>query len=362
MPSAGIAEYLPNVGYLISAAILLALPTLYYMALPRVIPGVPFHESSSRSIKGDIPAFVEHTTRTSETFTFFTRQCEILKAPLVQVFLLPFSKYPMLVLSDHREIEDILTRRTREFDRSSYTTLLFESLIPHATISMASHKMFKSQRSAWAPTMSPGFINHVAAAHMHKTVLELIALWQRKAVLAEGRPFRADDDIRYMTLDAIWAIALGDRLRCVETRGVSLTGQDVVKRMDIPAEHVVFPNVDVAPICRAIENLLDCVGPISKSPFPSLYQLIMRRKKWYRRDWAVKESTMTNLIQNCRQAFDENTDPDTSATSAMELVLKREHAQLLKSGRKSDPEDRGTKDELFTFLLAVSVAQKLIKS
>lgn len=350
------ADYIPpNLQYILGTSIILVLPTLYYLALPRVLPGIPHHKHSAHSIKGDIPAFIAHTKATSEISSFFARQCFELKSPLVQTFLLPFSKTSYLILSDYREIKDIATRRTHEFDRSEQTTTFLESLVPHGSIQMKSHEIFKAQRRLWAPTMSTAFLNDAAASHIRHNVLDLLALWRRKADLSRGTPFQADDDLGYLTFDAIWAIALGDQLKVTKMRTEILDDPNAVTGVHSPTEHVIFSSPDPPPIVHAVEHLLDCVGGIATSLFPRVYQMFMRRRAWYRRDWAVKENTMAKLIKDCRQAFENKDDADLDgpSSSAMELVLKREHQQLLKSRMKRDPEDRHIKDELFTFLIAV---------
>ncbi len=84
-----------------------------------------------------------------------------LDAPLVQFFGMPFAK-PTLILSDFRESQDILLRRTKEFDRSSMTIGSLGTVIPDAHIAMRSaDTRFKGNKELLRDLMSPGFLNKV---------------------------------------------------------------------------------------------------------------------------------------------------------------------------------------------------------
>lgn len=323
------------------------------------MPGIPYNPKSARRVMGDVPDLIKHVKKETELCGFFARQCTDLKSPLVQIFLQPLAKLPLLILSDYREIEDILTKRTKEFDRAKMTADVFESILPHGTIRMPSHEGFRSVRRMWAPTMSTTFLHQAAASHIYASTLELVALWRRKAFLAQDHPFQAHDDFQYVTLDAIWLITLGKPLRAIESQ---LQAVNELQSLDLPSslvEPAAFPPAKLPAICAAVEALINCIPGIAQSPFPRTYQFFMRQRSWYRRTWNIKEETMSRIIAECRQAFDKDTDPDGAASSAMELVLKREHSQALKSGTVRDDGDRQMKDELFTFLVAVSVLLRL---
>lgn len=64
---------------------------------------------------GRHPRLLANLASKGETIGWITMQCVELNLPIVQLLLHPFGK-PLTVLSDHREMEDILVRRSREFD------------------------------------------------------------------------------------------------------------------------------------------------------------------------------------------------------------------------------------------------------
>lgn len=105
--------------YGVLGAVLVVLYALYRAALPKPIPGIPYHESSVNSVLGDAPAMVKHKQKYATVFDWMTQQTSELNAPVVQLFVKPFSR-PIVVVTDHREIQDVVFRRAKEFDRSAF--------------------------------------------------------------------------------------------------------------------------------------------------------------------------------------------------------------------------------------------------
>lgn len=337
--------------YLVSFGVLVVICFVYYLALPRPIPGIPYNQASAHSILGDLPRLLAHWNEKKENVDWMTMQCVELGSPIVQLFLQPFS-YPLVVLSDHRETEDILIRRTREFDRSKIITELLGGLVKHATIVMPSHELFRSQRKIWANTMSPAFLSEVGGPQVHKATVDLIALWRRKQKLAGGRAFSATENIRHTAMDAIWAIAVGTQLGGVQSQLDFLEQKQSFHIPTDPNMPVDFPEAATAPVYTAISTLLDSVAGGLSSPFPKLYKFFMRQRSWYRRANALKQRVMRNLVRECREKFVQNTkDTDKRPASAMEHVLRmevKEHGRVPKPGSKGD--ERQMIDETFMFL------------
>ena len=130
---------------------------LYRFALPRPIPGIPYHEKSTWSIWGDIPALQRHRKATSgSTFQWIAMQSYELDSPIFQLFLFPFSA-PKVFLTDHREGLDIMLRRSKDFDRSRFFSDNFVGTIPDAHLVLPTNTRFKAQRKLLADTMTPSF-------------------------------------------------------------------------------------------------------------------------------------------------------------------------------------------------------------
>lgn len=342
--------------YIVLLVLLASASIAYYLALPRVIQGIPHNAASARSILGDLPRLLAHFKVTNENVDWMTNQCVELGSPIIQLFLWP-GTFPLIILTDHREMEDILIRRTREFDRSEIIAQLLGGLVPHATIVMPSHQLFKSQRRIWSNTMSPAFLNEIAAPQVHEATMELIALWKRKQVLGRGRCFAAAENIRQATMDAIWGVAVGTKLGGVQSQLNFIAQMNSVPvKEDDPDAPVEFPEAIMPAVYRAISTLLDSVAGTLSSPFPKLYAFFMRRRSWYREANALKTRTMHDLVRQCREEFIRNPqNAQQSPKSAMEHVLRREASELakiegqdIKAGSRAN--EREMIDELFMFL------------
>ena len=87
---------------------------LYRVALPKPIEGIPYNSHAVRRILGDVPDAMKYRADTHEVFGFLEEQLVKHNTPIFQFFMRPFGK-PWVVISDFRETQDILSRRTREF-------------------------------------------------------------------------------------------------------------------------------------------------------------------------------------------------------------------------------------------------------
>lgn len=150
----------PNV-YGVVAAILVIGYALYRAALPKPIPGIPYHKASANSILGDLPRLLAHQREHHTIMDWMAQQGSELKAPIYQLFLAPFGK-PRVFVTDHRENIDILTRRTKEFDRSKFFQDLFVGTLPHNHVVQRTNDKFRASRRLIADTMSTTFLNTVS--------------------------------------------------------------------------------------------------------------------------------------------------------------------------------------------------------
>ena len=90
---------------------------LFRAALPTPIPGIPYNRKSANRIFGDIPEFLAYQAETSGTLSqWIAQQATEFESPVFQLILRPIGK-PWVVASDFREAQDVLVRRTGEFDR-----------------------------------------------------------------------------------------------------------------------------------------------------------------------------------------------------------------------------------------------------
>jgi hypothetical protein len=134
----------------------------YRWALPKPIPGIPYDKTAAKHIFGSLPQIISYMKQNDGQVTaWLASHNDKHKAPLVQIWAEPFGK-PTLLLTDFQESQDILIRRTREFDRAKRSLDGFTGFIPHSHISMkTADPRFKGNKELVRDLMSPSFLNNV---------------------------------------------------------------------------------------------------------------------------------------------------------------------------------------------------------
>lgn len=220
--------YTPST-YAVLAGVLGVLYALYRAALPKPIPGIPYHKASANNVLGDIPQMVRFRRGTGSgprtVVDWFALQGKELNAPVYQIFLAPFGfGKPTVCITDPREAQDILLRRSKEFDRSKFFKSAFSGSIPNHHIVQDTNDKFRAGRRLVADTMTTPFLNavsrttpsmyelfftktsltttKVAAPHLHKHSKYLMDLWRVKNRVAKGHAFAVAKDINHMALDS----------------------------------------------------------------------------------------------------------------------------------------------------------------
>jgi len=136
---------------------------LYQWALPKPIPGIPYDEHARKRLLGNLPDLLHLVRTTGRARPFFTNHVVKHNSALTQVWLTPFAK-PALILSDFREAQDLLLRRSREFDRGEKATSVFTTVVPNHHISMSTtDPRFKGNRDLVRDLMTPNFLHEVSA-------------------------------------------------------------------------------------------------------------------------------------------------------------------------------------------------------
>ena len=333
---------------------------LYRHILPKPYPGIPYNNAAATHIFGDLPDLLAHYKKTKEASGFSFQQCKNFKSPIVQLFLRPFHS-PFICLDDPRETEDIMLRRTKEFDRAPSTIAFFKPLIPHTTLVQPSNQHFKQQRRLWADCMSPGLLRRVVAPNVHKSARELVDLWRLKASLADGRPFPAQEDLELAAFDAIWVAILGSELGGVRSEIEALDAEasslsiELPKDKDLPAR---LPSATRSDLYKAVAYLNGTVERVMASPFPVWHHWFIRQSSRYKANSVIKNREIRNLTKKARERFrrvsaatDEGEEHDTCA---MDLVLRREVIAAQNAGVKlPEEESLAIQDELLMLLVAV---------
>ncbi|KAI1135157.1 cytochrome P450 [Hypoxylon sp. FL0543] len=342
----------PSAG-LVTGVLVIGIYLLYWWALPKPIPGIPYNKESARSLFGDVNSLVQHTKKTNRFYDWLVAQNIKLQSPIVQVFARPFAK-PWVIIADFPETYDILIRRPRVFDRSRFFTEISGGITPENHFRMHTDDEFKRHRRWVQGLMTPGFLHDVASPHIYNISLELIQLWEEKARLAQGFPFRALQDMHRTALDAIWTIVFGaDSSKTITKSQLDLyTAQASISLPDDPDKktEVVLPSAPYPTVIQAILTITGSAETSLKSPVPKLAHWMLRQTRRMKEAFKIKDKFIEDEIRKALDRYEESHDSDV--TNAIDDIIRRE--MVLAEKEKRDPViwSRGISDEIFGLLIA----------
>ncbi|KAG9580951.1 cytochrome P450, partial [Aureobasidium melanogenum] len=334
---------------------------VYRAALHRPIPGIPYNKETAGTILGDLPEFLNYVKENDgQAVNWWHMQLEKHDSPIIQLFLRPFGR-PTVIVADFREAQDVLLRRSKEFDRSKAFNNAFSGVLPHHHISQKTTEKVKAQKRLLADTMSASFLNeashnNVAAPHIHEATLDLVRLWNLKADLAKDHPFEAHEDIAHTTLDAIWVVVLGSTADTISTQAdmlETISGMQLPAGGDVP---VVFPKAPHPPAFDAVLTLAESVTPLISSPAPKLHHWFLRQGKSYKDAKWYKDQEIETMMKAAIDKFSEDQvdalEKQGKDRSAIDHMIRRELLASRKEGRSPQYDTPAAKDELFGFLIA----------
>lgn len=270
---------------------------------------------------------------------------------------------PWVVVTDPFESQDILLRRTKEFDRSGFFGDIINGILPEQHIQfLSTDDRFRRNRNLINHLMAPTFISQVSAPEVFKAASTMIMLWQLKCDLAHGRPFTAHGDITSAALDSIFASSFGlpekdsntyQRIRRLRQCSVDslLSAADEKRLVDTP---VPFPeDAEVPEVFSAILTLSDVLMATQLSPVPRLTSWAMRKFPYIRKAIAIKDGYIRDKTEACIALIEsDNTEKDQHLGSALHSVLLRERNVAAKEGRAPAYHSRSIADEFFGFMTA----------
>ncbi|KAK0701274.1 cytochrome P450 [Lasiosphaeris hirsuta] len=251
---------------------------------------------------------------------------------VVQIFMTPFGR-PWVLVSDFWEAQDIMMRRTREFDKSSLTKDSFSALLPN----------YQHNRELVKDLMTPAFLDQVSAPEIYDKLVSLLGLWSAKAESAVGRPFHTALDLYFMALDITMAITfdfpqsdtiIPKQLVAVQSTTTSHAatpepedGQEL--------EPVIFPSAPLDPELQALVFLTESINVAFQSPLPYPALWLYLQKPSSRRALRLKEQL---IRRNIERALARIEVPDTreKLRCAVDQILLREMATAESRGAQPD--------------------------
>lgn len=277
---------------------------------------------------------------------------------------------PWVVVTDPFESQDLLLRRTKEFDRSGFFGDLIGGILPEQHIQfLSTDDRFRRNRNLINHLMAPTFISRVSAPEVYRAAGTLVRLWQLRCDLARGRPFAAHGDITFLALDSIFASSFGlpeaesnttQRLEALQRwqpqQPGDLLEEDDNDRVDSPDTPVRFPDdAPVPEVFSAVLTLANSVTDTQLSPAPRLTSWLLRKLPYMRRATAIKDAYLARHTEACIALVEEKQQPhslDEQPHSALHSVLLRERDVAAKEGRPPAYRRRGIADEFFGFMTA----------
>lgn len=335
----------------ILGGILLSIYRLYQGLLPKPLPGIPCNKKALGSILGDMPAMVKHISETQEMYDWLSGQNIKHHSPIVQIFSRPFGK-PWVVLSDFRETQDILMRRTKEFDRSDFTADLFAGLMPDHHIRLKTNDEYKKHRRLLQDLMTPAFLNQVAAPPIYESTMRLINLWREKNRLAGGRSFSATRDINHCALDAVLAFTFGTSVDLSANQPQldylsSLSSVPLPSGDDDDVKPVEFPYAPFSPYIEAMFILSNSLETSMKAPIPKLAHWFLRQTKSMKTARKNKEELLARQIDESMARVKGSSDEHV-VRCAVDDMVRREIGLAAKEQREPAVHTRVFCDEVRT--------------
>ncbi|ELR04279.1 hypothetical protein VC83_08088 [Pseudogymnoascus destructans] len=324
----------------------------YRWALPKPIPGIPYNKEALKTVFGDAPSLVKHTTKTQELYSWMVEQNIKLQSPIIQLFVRPLAK-PWVVIADFQEAQDVLIRRTKEFDKSIWFKDVAGAVMPESHIFMRTTPRFKQHRRIIQDIMTPGFLHNVAALHIYNVGQDVIRLWEQKARIAERHPFSVIQDVHYGALDAIWSIIFGEDSSDSTTRA-QLELYSTMKSVNLPSNknsEVNLPRAESSVAVQSVMTHSQSIDASLKSPVPSLAHWAYRQTSAMKKAFKTKEEFIQKEVQRSQQRLEEQAGK-SEVRCAVDNILRREAIFAEKEGRKVDFHSRYVYDEVLGLLIA----------
>ncbi|KAK7926914.1 cytochrome P450 monooxygenase [Apiospora marii] len=335
----------------------LLLGGLYWLALPKPIPGIPYQGRSAGRLLGDVPDMLKHIEASEGSFiTFLLATVKELDTPIAQMFYSPF-RAPLVILADYQETNALLRRK--EFDRSSKAVELLKYLGPDHHIRQKTNARHKAQRRLIQDSMSATFLNGVAGPTIHRGAVKLVELWRAKCDIAEGRPWSATEDLDHAVLDAVNGFAYGPnfphsalRPALGAVQGLDAAAIQTIRRRAAaaPDQVVEFPRGQMEEVIRASMDVTQSIKHVQGSIWPALRWEYVIRQPYMRKARRIRDEFITKELREAARRMEETASQ--TEKSAVDLMVRRCKEAALKEGKEPDYCSKVMKDEAFGFIIA----------
>ncbi|CAH0051881.1 unnamed protein product [Clonostachys solani] len=341
--------------WVVGLSLAASIAIIRWWLLPKPYPYIPYNKQSASRITGDIPDLVpvmkECNQVSHSMFTITTRK---LGTPIAQL-LFPNIRRPFVILEDPREIEDILLRRGKEFDRAATPSAIFQPMFPQATVAQFTTPKLKAQKRLWADVTSAEFLHKAAAPNIYKATIELLEYWRLKAATVyKDQAFNVHVDFQRATLDAIWVATMGEEPGLIRYEmnklQYQLEGKSQEELDKLPLPKGMFLRDEVRYIGDAVERN-------TNSPLPKWAAKLETFRPRYRQFRAVVTKELTQVMTTAIDRFERlelhALEADESDTCMMDFVLRRKVIEARKAQKPMADltKDQELLDEMFVMLV-----------
>lgn len=317
---------------------------ILYYAKPKPLKGIPYN-TKALGLLGDLPSLGKYVSRHNVFLRWMALQARNLDSPIIQLFIRPFSA-PIVVLCDYREVQDILLRRGKEFDRANLQGDLFRPLVPNHHIHMKTNAAYKTHRKLIRDLMTPAFLNEVAAPAIHLSAEKLVDLWARKSILAENRPFEVSTDFFRGALDAVFAFTFGSNFRLSATER-QLKYLTRTNRLDLPTnvdDIAIIPVRDEEEETEAILTFASAVDKLLTNPFPAIKYALIKLSPSWKKKMEIKNRIIHDAISDSLRRL--KSEENFHVQSAIDHIIHRETTIAAKSTRAPEYFSGSIQDEV----------------
>lgn len=305
----------------------------YRQALPKPIPGIPYNEEAAKSLVGDMPLLIRHI-RNRDIRALFSEMTTRHNSPIVQT-LGHAGQKPTVIISDFLTSQEILLRRSKEFDRPPGQLAQLRGVVPDHHISkLTTDPGFRKNKELVKDLMTPNFLHTVNAPEIWWNSVQFVELWKAKARIADGRPFEAAEDIVRMTLDIIRNVAVG---KSEDTLIGAYLEQIHAELGTGPAAHAgaaskdtpfQFPKPPRDDTLEAQHRMNDAITPAVPIP-PKLFHAINNRTRHMREAYAWKDQLLRKQVAVAVKRM----EAGEPLESALDYMVQRELASAKKQQR-----------------------------
>lgn len=127
--------------------------------------------------------------------------------------------------------------------------------------------VWKGTRAWLQDLLSPGFLNNIVSRILYESSLLLVDYWDKKARLANDRPFDVNDDLDHFALDSMMSFVFDEQYR----HAGLIPQNEAVAKMDPSAVKIgrngeaTFPHVPLNKFATAMYGTVDTINAVTAS-------------------------------------------------------------------------------------------------